>query len=198
MVHSTAPQPRKSVRDQIVQKAEQLLMNGGYHNLSTRKVAQACNISVGNLTYHFPNKALLVKEVMLQVCDRYSKKRITKPLRNNNEPIYNLRKTISWLLDDAVSSETSALFLELWILAKHHDFGTDIIELFYSTAAIWLNESLEVLYPNSTFEKRERAAYFLLTISEGTVALFSRPYKRPVHHDDIINYAASTVVNILE
>ncbi len=188
----------KASRDQIVQAAEQLLTSDGYHMLSTRKVATACGISVGNLTYHFPNKTLLIEAVMTGVCDRYASERATIKFDKALDPLSYLTGVISWMLDDAVTDKTSALFLELWVLAKHHDFGSETLENFYSTAVGWISGSLEIYFPNTTTEQRERAAYFMLTLSEGSVAVFSRPHERPVNQQDLTPFAVNAILLTLE
>ena len=40
----------------ILEAAELLLIDSGYHNFSMRKVATKAGISVGNLQYYFPSK----------------------------------------------------------------------------------------------------------------------------------------------
>jgi len=188
----------KASREQIVHVAEQLLKSDGYHMLSTRKVATACGISVGNLTYHFPNKTQLIEAVMTAVCDRYAHERDTIKFDKALDPISYLKGVISWMLDDAVTQNTSALFLELWVLAKHHDFGSETLERFYSTAVGWISGSLEIYFPNTTSEQRERAAYFMLTLSEGSVAVFSRPHARPVNQQDLTSFAVNAILLTLE
>ena len=126
----------KAAKQQIISNAEQLLISAGYHELSTRKVADACGISLGNLTYHFPNKKLLVQAVMEEVCNRYEKERIGLKPREPQPPREYLENLLRLMLDDAVTAHTSALFVELWVLAKHHDFGRDIIERLYQTVAL--------------------------------------------------------------
>ncbi len=166
--------------------------------LSTRKVATACGISVGNLTYHFPNKTQLIEAVMTAVCDRYAQERATIKFDKALDPLSYLKGVISWMLDDAVTPNTSALFLELWVLAKHHDFGSETLERFYSTAVGWISGSLEIYFPNTTPEQRERAAYFMLTLSEGSVAVFSRPHERPVNQQDLTQFAVNAILLTLE
>ena len=85
----------KASRDQIIVTAEQVLKKDGYHNLSTRRVADACGISVGNLTYHFPNKALLVEAIMVAVCNRYEKQRISIQFDGGNDSTTYVRGLIS-------------------------------------------------------------------------------------------------------
>ena len=48
-------------REMILQQARELFMERGYNNVSMRDVAEAAGIRVGNLTYHFPRKELLVE-----------------------------------------------------------------------------------------------------------------------------------------
>jgi AcrR family transcriptional regulator len=130
----------KTSYSQIVDTAERVLAQDGYHGLSTRKVADLCGISVGNLTYHFPNKMLLIKAVMTSVCDRYDRNRAAIWLHQDNlNPQDYIRNLVSWMVEDAVTQETSALFLELWVLAKHHEFGSEILERFYATANAFLS-----------------------------------------------------------
>ncbi len=187
----------KASREQILVEAEKLLKANGYHSLSTRKVADACGISVGNLTYHFPNKAQLIDALMLDVCERYEHQRSTIKFNKALDPISYLKRVISWMLDDAVTPEVSALFLELWILAKHHDFASETLERFYQTATNWICESLEIYFPHSSAKQRQHAAYFMLTLSEGTVAVFSRPVKRPVNQKDMVEFAVNAVLTTL-
>ncbi len=188
----------KAARQQIIRHAEQLLICGGYHELSTRKVADACGISLGNLTYHYPNKKLLVEAVMEDVCNRYEKERVELTPREPQTPREYLQKLLRLMLDDAVTHPTSALFVELWVLAKHHDFGRDIIERLYQTVAGWITDSLTHYFPNQSRHHCLKAAYFLLTLSEGTVAVFSRPGDRPVTHSDIGEFAVAGVLQLLD
>jgi AcrR family transcriptional regulator len=188
----------KASREQILIAAEGLLRKDGYHTLSTRKVADACGISVGNLTYHFPNKIHLVEALMLRVCERYEQERANIKLNcSQSGPAY-LKKVIGWILDDAVTPDTSDLFLELWVLAKHHDFGEAIVERFYQTTASWIEKSLAQYFPEAPPKKRKCAAYFMLTLSEGTVALFSLDGDQGITQKDMVEFAVNGVLSTLK
>lgn len=201
---TTAPRPRRgtnamgaAARRKIVEAAETVLRADGYHAFSARKVADACGISVGNLTYYFPGQIHLLEAVMDEVCSRYAARRDAMTASYPADPDAYLRETVTWLITDAASEETSALFLELWVLAKHHDFGRDIVERFYATAAQWIADGLADRFPGAPAETYQQAAYYLLTLSEGSTALFSRPDKRPVSIDVIIAVAYETVRRML-
>lgn len=188
----------KASCNQIIDAAERVLAQEGYHRLSTRKVADLCGISVGNLTYYFPSKVLLIEAVMTSVCDRYDRSRTEVWLHEDNlNPRDYIRNLVSWMIEDAVTQETSSLFLELWILAKHHEFGSEILERFYITAIGWISKGFKFHFPETSVETREQAAYFVLTLSEGSVAVFSRPHQRTVNQKDIAKHATAAVMEIL-
>ena len=50
-----------STRETILSCARELFMEKGYNDVSMRDIAQRTGIRVGNLTYHFPRKELLVE-----------------------------------------------------------------------------------------------------------------------------------------
>ena len=187
----------KSSREQILAAAEMILKRDGYHKLSTRRVAASCGISVGNLTYHFPSKVQLIKALMVAVRVRYQRERLTVHPEGAADGRAYLVRLLSWMLEDAVCSDTSALFLELWVLAKHYDFGAEILEKFYAVTVGRMITGLAHYFPDTSVEQREQAAYFMLTLSEGTVAVFSRSYKRPVDERDMVVLAVKSVQAIL-
>lgn len=55
-----------STREQILAAAERLFAEQGYHNVSMRAISAELDISVGNLTYHFPRKADLANALLEQ------------------------------------------------------------------------------------------------------------------------------------
>src|ERR1700738_2663025 len=58
-------------RPAMLTAAEDVLIQFGYADFTTRKVAKAAGIAIGNLTYHFPNKANLTEALIDYVLERY-------------------------------------------------------------------------------------------------------------------------------
>ncbi|OHB26881.1 MAG: hypothetical protein A2790_13550 [Phenylobacterium sp. RIFCSPHIGHO2_01_FULL_69_31] len=58
--------------EQILRSTLKILMTDGYSALSIRRVAGDCGVAIGNLTYHFPNKAALLKELLEAVLEAYA------------------------------------------------------------------------------------------------------------------------------
>ncbi len=56
---------KKDVKNEILKTTFQLFSEHGYANVSMRNIADALNMSVGNLTYHYSKKEDLVMAVIL-------------------------------------------------------------------------------------------------------------------------------------
>ncbi|MBC1476411.1 TetR/AcrR family transcriptional regulator [Listeria welshimeri] len=61
---------KKNTKQEIIDISFKLFHEQGYTNVSTRNIADALNISVGNLTYHFKKKEDLIEAVII---DQYEK-----------------------------------------------------------------------------------------------------------------------------
>jgi len=59
------------MRDAILEKAEQQLMQGGYDKLNFATIAKELDTTRANLHYHFKNKETLAIEVTRQYANRY-------------------------------------------------------------------------------------------------------------------------------
>lgn len=47
---------KKDLKEKILKESEQLFLTNGYSATSMRQIADACQIAVGNLCYHYPKK----------------------------------------------------------------------------------------------------------------------------------------------
>ena len=58
-------------REEILRSALQILVDEGYRAMSMRRVATECGMKFGNLTYHFPTREDLVRELLDAVISSY-------------------------------------------------------------------------------------------------------------------------------
>lgn len=56
---------RRNLKQEIIKTAKRLFGERGYSDISMRDIADALQISVGNLTYHFKKKGMLIEAVIL-------------------------------------------------------------------------------------------------------------------------------------
>lgn len=61
-----------TTRNEILKASKRLFNNDGYSNISMRDISGVCNISVGNLTYHFNHKIDIITEIINDSLDEMS------------------------------------------------------------------------------------------------------------------------------
>ncbi len=183
-------------RERILEAAERVLARDGYHALSTRRVAQECSISAGNLTYYFPTKNALIEALMEAIYDRYER-RYSELAYGDGQDSSDLADRISAMLRDAVDNEATGLFLELWVMARHDAFASQVVNKLYERSAHAIAEAMSKERPDFSNRELLKAAYFLATLIDGVGAVFSRPGKRSVGHEEIIPLAVEATQALL-
>ena len=205
---ATAPRERQPARrhyavgeasrGRILEAAERVLARDGYHAFSTRRVAQECSISVGNLTYYFPTKVSLIEALMEAIYDRYERRYTELRSAKGQDSSDWLAEQVTQLLRDAVDPDATGLYLELWIMARHHGFGAELVNRFYERWTHAIAEALSKEYPDRSHQELLRVAYFLSIIADGVCAVFSRLGDRSVKHDEIVPLAIEAIQGLLD
>ena len=185
-------------KGRILEAAERVLARDGYQAFSTRKVAQECSISVGNLTYYFPTKDSLIEALMEAIYDRYERRYAELGSAEGRDSPGELAKLVTELLRDAADPEASGLFLELSLMARHHAFGAEVINRFYERWAHDIAEAMSHGHPDRSHQELLRVAYLLTIIADGVCAVFSRLEDRSVGHDEIVTLAIEAIEGLLE
>ena len=109
----------------------------------------------------------------------------------------SLAERVTQLLGDAADPEVTGLFLELWIMARRHGFGAEVVNRFYEKWAHAIAEAISHEYPDRSQQELLRVAYFLMTLADGVCAVFSRLGDRSVEHDEIIPLAIEAIEGLL-
>lgn len=77
---------KENIIEEILDNSRTLFNEKGYHEVSMRTIAKASNISVGNLTYHFPHKLDILCALL---------KSNTPPI--DNHVIHSLKELVDYL-----------------------------------------------------------------------------------------------------
>lgn len=64
-----ARRERFQTKLEIIRLASEIFLTKGYSEASTKKLADDLDISLGNLTYHFPTKEYLLAELTVRLCE---------------------------------------------------------------------------------------------------------------------------------
>lgn len=76
---------RKNIKLEIIQAAKELFNERGYNGVSTQNIADAMEISKGNLNYHFKRKEDIIEAVVEEMHSHYVKPESPTTLEELNE-----------------------------------------------------------------------------------------------------------------
>lgn len=182
-----------STKQKIVDAAGQILVSEGYRSLSMRRVAAACGISVGNLTYHFPTADRLLVAVIQNMLDGYGEQLKRYETLGAPEGQDILDQVIEFIIRDAVTSTTSSLMIELWAMAKHDASKAKYVNMAYEMGSQVIKTLILQVSPATSEAVAQKAAVTMLLFSEGSTALFSRQHNLGYEAEDMIDLASQTI-----
>ncbi|WP_245584430.1 TetR/AcrR family transcriptional regulator [Novosphingobium acidiphilum] len=164
--------------DAILKAALRVLINEGAGAFTIRRIASECGMKVGNVSYHFPRKELLIQVLLDDLLDSYDKlleNRVRQPDLSTEE---RLRVLIVMCLDDIARIRTTRLFTELWALANHNPFIADRVRAFYRRVHDFIGEYVAVLNPALSEDEVQIVALYISATMEGTTPFcgFEKPW----------------------
>jgi AcrR family transcriptional regulator len=186
------------IRQQILRATEKRLITSGYHTLSMRKIASECNISVGNLTYHYPTKELLITSMVNHTLDFYMEQSIS--LLSTEQSPSNLRveSLFEWLFTDANNEKSARLFRELWTLSSHYPKVHKKMADFYKRLISFYVQYLSQEYPSKSHHELETIICLLAILTEGTGVVYGGRYGLPIKFKEIISIIMKIVAEYIE
>lgn len=152
---------------QILQAALGLLVDSGYRAMSMRRVAQACDMKLGNLTYYFPTKEDLVRELLDAVISSYEIEFDAIVHETGISAEDRLTEVCILILEDICTKKTTRVFPELWALSNHDPFVLDRVQEMYARARVALEEIIAEINPALPSDERQILALFISGSMEG-------------------------------
>ena len=182
----------------MLDAAELVLIRDGYHALSTRRVAAECGVSLGHLTYYFPAKDELLRAMISAVMARYGERMRIASAAAEARTREDLRALLDWLLCDTVTKETSGLFRELWVLAKHDAVAARAVLQFYESLIESFVQTAAQVYPSIEAQRLRQIGHVIGMLTEGGTVLFAGPGERSVDFEEVRPMAIQMVMQLLE
>lgn len=152
----------------ILKAALTVLIEEGASAFTIRRIAAACGMKVGNVSYHFPRKEMLIQVLLDDIVDSYDAKLELNVRRPDLSAEERLGLVIFFCLDDIRSKRTTHLFTELWALANHDDFVADRVRAFYQKVHDVIGEYVAALNPALSPDEVHTLALFISASMEGT------------------------------
>ncbi|MBT2187287.1 TetR/AcrR family transcriptional regulator [Sphingobium nicotianae] len=163
--------------DSILKAALSVLIDEGAAAFTIRRIAAACGMKVGNVSYHFPRKEMLVQVLLDEIVTNYDVKLEMQVRQPNLSAEERLRLVIKICLDDICGKRTTRLFTELWALANHNDFIADRVRAFYGKVHEVIGEYVSAINPRLSKEEVATVALFISASMEGTTPFLG--YQKP-------------------
>jgi AcrR family transcriptional regulator len=154
--------------DSILKAALTVLIEEGASAFSVRRIASTCGMQVGNVSYHFPRKEMLIQVLLDDLMESYE----AKLERDVRQPPLSaedrLKRVILMCLEDIRSPRTTRLFTELWAMANHNEVVSQRLTAFYSKVHDVIAENIRGINPALGAEEVQTLALFISASMEGT------------------------------
>lgn len=166
-------------REEVLRQALAILVEEGYRAMTMRRVAGACGMKFGNLTYHFPTKEDLVRELLEAVIASYERAFDEMLGIADPDPKKRLVEYCTLILQDIRTKKTTRVFPELWALANHDPFVQARVHDLYRRAQAPLVQIVAEMRPDLPEYVRHSLVLHISFSMEGTTpfAGYDKPFE---------------------
>jgi len=180
----------------ILEAAEQLLIDSGYHNFSMRKVATKAGVSVGNLQYYFPSKDKLLEALLDKVIQNYLDD--FEKFRGQYAPKEQFIKIIKAVIKDFKTKRTTVFFPELWSMANHEKHISKIMDSMYGKYRTLVADVIREINPSLSECQAQRLSIFMTASLEGHTIFIG--YRKPwaKETDNMIDISIQSFLWLIE
>ncbi|MBT8472523.1 MAG: TetR/AcrR family transcriptional regulator [Marinicaulis sp.] len=137
----------------------------GYSGLSMRKVASDANISVGNLTYHFPTKRKLIDAILKDALGDFIAAHLEQIDEVEDEPLDMLLNVVEFYVTNAHSSHK--FFYQLWGYAGFDDDSRETVRALYKPIGRFVYYLVRAANPKLNDAEIRRATLQIFSLEEG-------------------------------
>lgn len=150
----------------ILSTARDIFVNEGYGSFSLQKVADACGIARGNVTYYFANREELLRKLLGSIIRGYMDD-FDNIIKDDRPAEEKLEQIISLIINDLGTRETSVFFPDLWALAGHNEVAAKAMKELYVHARKYLVTVIKKINPRLNNSEYETLALFISAAMEG-------------------------------
>lgn len=165
-------------REAILRTALGLLIDHGWRAMSMRRVAEACGMKFGNLTYHYRTREDLVRELLDAVISGYEHEFDAIMQGEDLSGEERLERYCRLVLDDIQTRKTTRLFPELWALSNHDPFVHDRMHELYARAPAPLRDIVATMRPDLAADAIDTLTLFISFAMEGSTVFagYDKPF----------------------
>jgi AcrR family transcriptional regulator len=189
------PNDPKATIQRILDGTGLVLCRYGHTGVTTRRVAAAAEISLGNLTYHFSNKSDLMQAFIQHLLENYERQ-VDVALSAAAPMGQELESLVRVLMADTVTEEVVRLFREIWAMSLQDPMICRAIDDFYDALMEKVVQHLSRSQPNADITKLREVAQLIALLTEGACVLYGTRRERVVPYERIIDVITQLFGNI--
>ena len=180
----------------ILGAAKTVLVNGGYSDLTLRRVAAAAGMPLRHLQYYFPTKNDLLRSLCEDICDDYIAKCDALSSRKHATPRARFQTCIDFLIDDNRDPVSNTIFFELWALACHDDYANRLLDRLYLHYRGYISRLIASLRPRLARSEVESRAVQIVALIEGLTLFIGRNKPRHQALGGVVRDASASILNV--
>lgn len=181
----------------ILTAARAVLVDVGYNAFTMRKISQAAGMSLGNVSYYYKSKQLLLSDLLDAVIERYIG--IFDGIMHNPKlsDAEKLKQIIEEIVLDYERKETTHFFPELWALANHNKDAAMGMDMLYKRARASLDELIDKLNPTLSQRQKDVLSLFISASLEGQTMFVGYEKSAANKREEIAQLASETFLNMV-
>lgn len=161
----------------ILDSAFTELLGKGFVGFTVQGVSDRVKISLGNLTYHYPNREVLIEALIDYWFESWKTEFASEIQKKIDGDDSDIGDFIDWVMDTALKKENVRMFTELWAFSNHEPKVARMLDKLYNQAVTLIIKSLEIGPASKKAAELRSLLYVLAAVSEGTSAVLGNSPK---------------------
>ena len=195
--------PGKSSRgsktvDKILRAAVHVLIEEVSSAFTLKRIAEECNLQIGNVTRHFPRKEMLVQLLLHEILDTGEELLKFRVYESHMPAEEALALVITGTMEGAKAKGTTHILTELWAMSNHNEFVADRMEVLYDYVHKLIGSFVKQLNPSLKEDEVEALSLFINAAMEGSTVLagYGKPWRAKLPLMKAI--AAHSLINMVK
>jgi AcrR family transcriptional regulator len=180
----------------ILEAAKQVLVDGGYSQLTLRRVATRASIPLRHLQYYFRTKNDLLRALCESICEDYIDRCDALSSREHSSPQARFMSCVEFLIDDNRDAFSNALFFELWALACHDEHTNRLLDRLYAHYRKYIRDLISAMRPRASRQLVESRAVQIVAFIEGLTLFIGRNKPQHAALRGVVKDAAENVLRL--
>jgi AcrR family transcriptional regulator len=180
----------------ILAAARTTLVNGGYAQLTLRRVASEAGLPLGHLQYYYPTKEALLRALCETICADYIARCDALSAREHASPRAQFIACIDFLIEDNRDPVSNTLFFELWALACHDQHANGLLATLYAHYRAYISRLIRNMRPAMAPALVELRAVQIVALIEGLTLFIGRNKPRLAAARGIASDARANIMRL--